>query len=178
MAIDLRKARGYREVNKLVKQSQRGDADAFVELIEENKTSLYRVAKGILHNEEDIADAMQETVLDSFEHIRELKKSEFFKTWITRILINNCNQILQRRKRCDVLEEFPEIESRDGNQAELEFQQMLDTLSEDSRLIFQLYYGEGYNAREISELLHQSENTVKSRLRRGRSRIRKEVLEG
>ena len=53
----------------LVKQAQRGDADAFVALIEKYKMDLYKVAKACLKNEEDVADVMQETTLSAWEHI-------------------------------------------------------------------------------------------------------------
>ena len=58
----------------LVKQAQRGDADAFVALIEKYKMDLYKVAKACLKNEEDVADVMQETTLSAWEHISELKR--------------------------------------------------------------------------------------------------------
>ena len=77
----------------LIKKAQKQDTDAFIQLIEENKTALYKVAKSYLKNEEDIADAMQDTVLSAFEHIGELRSVTFFKTWLTRILINHCNDI-------------------------------------------------------------------------------------
>ena len=73
----------------LVKQAQRGDADAFVEKNKKYKMDLYKVAKACLKNEEDVADVMQETTLSAWEHIGELKKAAYFKTWLTRILINN-----------------------------------------------------------------------------------------
>lgn len=90
----------------LVKQAQRGDADAFVALIEKYKMDLYKVAKACLKNEEDVADVMQETTLSAWEHIGELKKAAYFKTWLTRILINNCNNVLRERKRCIATEDF------------------------------------------------------------------------
>ena len=57
----------------LVKKAQRGDAEAFIALMEENKQGMYKVAKGFLRNEEDVADVMQETVLDCYEKIGTLK---------------------------------------------------------------------------------------------------------
>ena len=51
-------------VELLVKRAKKGDAEAFITLIEENKQSMYKVAKVFLRNEEDIADAMAQTVLD------------------------------------------------------------------------------------------------------------------
>ena len=57
----------------LIKQAQRGKADAFKRLIEENRQTLQRVAYGVFQNEEDVADAIQDTILDAFEHIGDLK---------------------------------------------------------------------------------------------------------
>ena len=72
-------------VELLVKRAKKGDAEAFITLIEENKQSMYKVAKGFLRNEEDIADAMAQTVLDCYEKIGTLKQSSYFKTWMIRI---------------------------------------------------------------------------------------------
>lgn len=74
-----------------IKKAKKGDKQAFEEIIMENIDYLYRVAYGILNNEEDISDAVSNTVLKSFEKLKKLKKEEFFKTWITRILINECH---------------------------------------------------------------------------------------
>ena len=76
---------------QLVKRSISGDADAFLELMEKNSLAMYKVARGILDNDEDAADAMQDTILTCFEKIHTLKNPEYFKTWMIRILINECN---------------------------------------------------------------------------------------
>ena len=75
-------------MKSLVKRAQRGDDQAFVELIEENKQAMYKVAIGILKNDSDAADAIQESILTCYEKLKELKKAQYFKTWLLRILIN------------------------------------------------------------------------------------------
>ena len=79
-----------------VKKAVLGDAEAFIWLMEENKHMLYKIAKGYLQREEDIADAIQETMLAAFEHIGEVKKASYFRTWLIRILINKCMDILRK----------------------------------------------------------------------------------
>lgn len=158
----------------LIKRAREHDADAFIQLIEENKTSLYKVAKGYLKNEEDVADAMQDTILSAFEHIDELKAVSYFKTWLTRILINHCTNIVRRQRRMVSMEEAEEpagslVESDYG------FYELLRELPEKDRIIFLLYYGEGFNIREIAEILDCNENTVKSRLLRGRKKLEQVV---
>lgn len=154
----------------LIKRAQKQDTDAFIQLIEENKTALYKVAKSYLKNEEDVADAMQDTILSAFEHIGELKTVSYFKTWLTRILINHCTDIVRRQRRMVSMEE---AEEPAGNlvESDYEFYELLRELPEKDRIIFLLYYGEGFNTREISEILEWNENTVRSRLQRGRKKL-------
>ena len=59
--------------NTMVVRARRGDADAFINLIEDCKMTLRRVALGYLRNDEDVADVMQDTILDAYEHIGSLK---------------------------------------------------------------------------------------------------------
>ena len=162
-------------MNKLVKKAQQGDADAFIELMERNKMTLQRVAYGYFRGEEDVADAIQDTILDAFEHIRELKKPEYFRTWLVRILMNNCNRLYnQNKKHCKISELSQETvaASRTGD---VEFHEMLRSLPEESRLIFQLYYGEQFTTKEIGQMLRMKESTVKSRLHRGKEKQRVEM---
>ena len=159
----------------LVKKAQQGDADAFIELIERNKMTLQRVAYGYFRGEEDVADAIQDTILDAFEHLRELKKPEYFRTWLVRILMNNCNQIYNHNRKSCGLEEVPETAGDISGTSDVEFHEMLRSLPEDSRVIFQLYYGEQFTTKEIGEMLHMREATVKSRLYRGKLKLRAEM---
>ena len=158
----------------LVKRAQKQDKDAFVRLIEKHKTSLYKAAKSYLGNEEDAADAIQDTVLSAYEHIHELKNASYFKTWLTRILINHCNDVLRQKKRCLVSDQAAQAESP-MPENDREFYELIGELPEDYRMIFLLYYGEGFRTNEIAQILDVNENTVKSRLRRGRDKL-KQVL--
>lgn len=159
----------------LVKQAQRGNTDAFIRLIEENKQALQRVAYGFFQNEEDVADAIQDTILDAFEHIGDLKKADFFKTWLIRILINNCNQIFNHNRKNFYTDTIPEREAPAENDSNLEFMELLQSLPPDSRLIFQLYYGEQFTTKEIGNILRMNESTVKSRLHRGKEQLRSQL---
>ena len=75
-------------MEKLVQKAKQHDKIAFTVLIEQNTKSMYKVAKAILKNDEDVADALQDTILTCWEKIGTLEKNEFFKTWLIRILIN------------------------------------------------------------------------------------------
>ncbi len=164
-------------MNTLVKRAQRGDAEAFIALMEECKMSFRRIAFGYLGNDEDVADAIQDTILDAFEHIGTLRKAEYFKTWVMRILINNCTRTWRKNKKSVALKEDVEVESYDSGRADVEFKEMLMSLPEDSRTIFQLYFGEQFTTKEIAEILNMKENTVKSRIHRGKEQLRMSLLQ-
>lgn len=155
----------------LVRRAQKGDAEAFVELIETHKMALYKVAKSYLKSEEDIADVMQDTILSAYEHIWELKKSAYFKTWITRILMNHCNDLL-KQQRYFVKAGWEEDREGSAPSGDREFYELLSELSEDVRPIFLLHYGEGFSTKEVAQILDMNENTVKSRLMRGRKKLK------
>ena len=75
---------------QLVIAAKKNDKDAFASLIQLNKQYMYKVALAILMNDEDVADAMQDTILTCWEKITGLREERYFKTWMTKILINRC----------------------------------------------------------------------------------------
>ncbi|MDH2460070.1 sigma-70 family RNA polymerase sigma factor [Clostridium perfringens] len=156
----------------MVSQAKKGDKDAFLSLIDENRLSIYRVASGILNNKEDIEDALQNTIIKSYEKIGTLKKDEFFKTWIIRILINECNLILRRNKKTIFLDKLENEESYSDDYGNIELTSVVNSLSEDLRITTVLYYFEDMSTKEISEMLNIAEGTVRSRLARAREKLR------
>lgn len=159
----------------LVKKAKRGDAEAFISLIEQNKKSMYKVARGFLRNEEDVADAMSETVLVCYEKIGGLRQNAYFKTWMIRILINNCKDIIRKQKRNISVEQAPELESPASDEGILEFKELIEPLKEKDRSIFTLYYVYGMKIKEIAAYMEMNENTVTSHLKRGREALREEL---
>ena len=83
---------------KLVIKAQNGDKEAFTSLIQKYKKEMYCIAKSRLDTEVDIDDAIQETLYKAYVNIRRLKDPKYFKTWIIRILYNNCSDITRSDK--------------------------------------------------------------------------------
>ncbi|MGN0354361.1 MAG: RNA polymerase sigma factor [Muricoprocola sp.] len=160
----------------LINKAQKGDPDAFVELMESCKGSMYRVAKGFFFSDADIADAMAETVLLAYEHLSELKQEKYFKTWLIRILINVCNNMKRKQKVYEPVEIVPERSCLDDGFSDLEFREMLSFYPEDCQIILLLYYGEQFTTREIADILRIKESTVRSKIHRVRNSLRKDIL--
>lgn len=163
--------------DKLVRGAQSGNKEAFIALMEAHKLSMSRTALAILHNEEDAADAVAETVVDAFGNLHALRQPKYFKTWLTRILICNCYDILRQRRRYIPLDQAPEPAGGEPDDQALDVRESLAALAENDRLVLGLYYMDGLKVREIAKLLDVKEGTVKTRLRRSRERLRKIYLE-
>ncbi len=148
-------------MEQLVKRAKKGDKEAFITLMEGQTETLKRVAYAWLNNEEDIADVIQDTILDAYEHIGQLKKAAYFRTWIVRILINNCTRIYRKNKKHAKFEI-----SADGHESGKEWLY---------GVIFQMYFGEQFTTAEIAGMLHMKENTVKSRIHRGKEKLRRQI---
>ena len=153
----------------VVQRAKAGDGEAFVQLIEGQKQLLYKVARSYLHSDADAADAIGETVLACYEKLDTLREPKYFRTWLTRILIRKCQDILRRSVRCVSLETAAELSCDEPGQARAEFLSLLDSLDEKYRTVLLLYYGEGFQVREIARILGLKEETVKTRLKRARA---------
>ena len=159
-------------MERLVRKAQRGDKNAFMDLIEKNQLALYRAAKAILHREEDVEDAVQETICKAFYKLSDLRQPQYFKTWLTRILINCCYDLLRQQKGMVPLEVVPEEGRADERETSLDVQQALNDLGENDRLVLTLYYLNDLPVRDIAGMLRISEGAVKQRLSHGRKKFR------
>ena len=160
----------------LIRKAKKGDADAFCRLMELETQNMYKIARAYLKNDEDAADAISDTILTCFEKLHTLQNNRYFKTWLIRILINKCKDMLQTKSHILYTDRFPDAPVYVEDYETAEWNQMLAPLDEKYRSILLLYYLEGFNTREISEILDLKENTVKSRLLRGRQQISQEYL--
>lgn len=157
----------------LVSRAKNGDPDAFVELMELHKSAMYRTAVAILHNDADAADAMQDAILKCWQNIKNLRNNQYFKTWMTRILINCCKDMIRNNSEMVYLESYDGVEPcTDRSMSDSYTQDCIDALSENYRLIFTLHYVQGLTVKEIAKLLSMNENTVKTRLARGRKEFK------
>lgn len=165
------------EVEK-VRKAKQGNVDEIGNLIMENMQTLYRVAFSILRNEEEIYDAISNTTVIVFEKIKTLKKEEFFKTWLTRILINECYKIHNQNKKIVHLESYKQDEfTYNDNYVNIEMKTLIKTLEKDLQEIVVLYYFEDFSVKEIAELIKIPEGTVKSRLSRARKELSKILVQ-
>ena len=144
--------------------------------IEKLGPTLFRVAFAILRNRTDCEDAAQNAVLKAYRNLDTLKERRYFKTWLIRILKNECFDTLKRRRPTLDMEGQGTL-SYEMAVPDLDLNRAFDTLSPEERLTITLYYYEGYDTREIARLTEVSEGTVRSRLSRARTSLRSQLQE-
>lgn len=156
----------------LVKKAQKGDGEAFIQLIKQYEWILYRTAKIFGLKDEDIADLLQETILTAFEKIGTLKEGKYFNTWICRILLNNCYRFMKQHKQVVSIDSETLNTLAHHDRLPIEFDDALNSLEENYRIALTLYYVNGLTTKEISELLHEPEGTIKSRISRAKQYLK------
>ena len=155
-----------------VRKAKVGDKEAFKKLIEENKISMYRVSKAILNKEEDIEDAIGESILKAYKNISSLRNEAYFKTWLIRIVINESNNIYKKRNREIAMdkEHFINMEHSDFYK-DFSLYDAINSLEDDLKITTLLYYFEDLKYKDIAKLLKIKEGTVKSRLSRAKQKL-------
>ena len=148
------------------------------ELILSSQETMYRVAKTLLPQDEDCADAIQEAIVKAFAGLHTLRSDRYAKTWLIRIVINECYAILRKRRNLVSLEEHPwEAPAVSAREEYSELYEAISRLDEHTRLAVALYYLEGYSVRETAAVLDVTENVVKKRLMRARQQLRADLME-
>ncbi|HJJ05462.1 MAG TPA: sigma-70 family RNA polymerase sigma factor [Clostridiaceae bacterium] len=173
-------------MDELINRSKKGDEEAFTELILSIKNDLYKIAKTRLNNDYEINDAIQETIIKSYNHLRKLKDNSKFKSWIIKILINECNTIY--KKKCKKKRIIDKIlmednfnntdNSIENSDSVIDFNILLESLNYEEKIIITLFYNNRFTCSEISQILNINVNTVKSKLSRTKEKIKKSYKGG
>lgn len=149
--------------------------EEFAKRVESVRTKLYKTALTYLGSESLALDAVDEAVYKALCGKWKLRQTEFFDTWITRILINECYNELRRQKRFHPLEELPEtaVEAFDA----LPLKEALGKLPKELKDIIILRFFGGYTLAETAQILHIPPGTAATRQRKALGLLRLELSE-
>lgn len=149
-------------------------------MIAANRQIFYRIAYSYVKNEQEALDIVSEATYRGLVHIRDLREPAYFKTWMTRIMINTALETVRKNSRQVVLKETMS-EDCDIEKLEQEIQidlyTALDALGAEDKSFIILKYFEGYSFKDISKILEMPESTVKSKVYRCLEWMRK-YMEG
>jgi RNA polymerase sigma-70 factor, ECF subfamily len=160
---------------ELVRMAQKGNHQAFCQLVEERKESIYRIAYSYVRNKEDALDIVSESVYKAYVSIGHLQNPRHFQTWFTRILINNAINHIQKNKKLFPLDEGIAVKQQAGSvssEETIDLYRAIDGLPAKERMVIILMYVEGFTLTEIADLLKCPLGTVKTRLNRALKTLR------
>jgi len=174
---------------QLIRRAQKGDKVAFEVLVQRHQHRVFAVARGILKRQEDVEDIAQQVFVKAYFSLKRFDQRAAFSTWLYKITVNECWDLLRKRKarpliyEADFSEEQSRLFSATEQQADsgpdtserMAMRQRLDNmlaqLDERDRAMLVLKEVEGFSVEEIAETLGLNANTVKVRLFRARRRI-------
>jgi len=169
---------------ELVARAQKGDLDAYSELVRRYRETIYRTIFRYTKNHSDTDDLAQETFLRAFRGLKHFKRQAGFSTWVFRIAVNQSLNFLKKRKREKQMrpveertigEEAASISSPDSNMGFHELGEKLDEAIDSLPLLYRstfiLVVLEGMNHRQAARVLGCSENTVAWRVHKARKML-------
>jgi RNA polymerase sigma-70 factor (ECF subfamily) len=174
---------------ELVRRAQHEDKAAFEILVKRHQGRVFAVAGGILRNKEDVEDIGQQVFLKAYFSLKRFDQRAAFSTWLYKITVNECWDLLRKRKvrplvyETDLSEEQAQqyqaaekqtdasLDTSERLAMRQELERLLDCLEERDRMMLVLKEVQGFSVEEIAEILEINGNTVKVRLFRARQKI-------
>lgn len=155
--------------------------DFFIEKYKLYHNDVYRIAYSFTLNKQDSEDILQKTFIKFYKNCLKLQncKDDYIKKWLLKVTINETKDFLKsfwRKHKSDMVN-FEEFNCKEQPQYHTDLLYALNKIDKKYRIPFYLYYYEGYDIKEISSIMCLSESAIKSRLSRGREKIKNE-LEG
>jgi len=176
---------------EIVRRVKAGEGALFELLMRRYNQRLYRVDRGIVKDDAEAEDVMQQAYVNAYTHLGQFADRAKFSTWLTRIAVYEALGRLRRRGRLmeiDAMSEKgdpravlasrdldPEQEAMTG-ELRLALERSLDSIPEIYRTAFVLREVEGLSTAETAECLETSEDVVKTRLHRARALLRRELM--
>lgn len=162
--------------SKIVEQAIAGDDDAFLLVMHIYKETLYRTALAFLKNEHDALEAMQEVTYRAYKKIHTIKEPSYIKTWLTRIMMNYCQDQLRKNKRFASDEKINQHVAT-TNFTHIELQEALESLSSKDQQLIYLKYFQDVKIKDIAVIEKVPEGTIKSRLHKIMRTLRQHFTE-
>jgi RNA polymerase sigma-70 factor, ECF subfamily len=189
VAAAARKAAAPVDDRELVRRAQAEDQGAFEELVRRHQHRVVAVAGGILRQREDVEDIAQQVFVKAYFSLKRFDQRAAFSTWLYKITVNECWDLLRKRKvrplvyESDLSEDqarqfgapeersTPSPDISDTLEARQKVERLLECLDERDKMMLILKEVEGFAVEEIADILDLNANTVKVRLFRARRRI-------
>ena len=179
--------------NDLIRKCKKGNREAFNALFSRYQSQVINIAYGMLSDREDACDAAQEVFVKVYKSISSFNEKSSFSTWLYRITANTCSDFLRKRQRggnvisintssdesgdFDIEDESPSVDEKmELSERQAAVRAAISELKEEHRIIITLCDIEGLGYDEIASILKIPSGTVKSRINRARSALKKILM--
>jgi RNA polymerase sigma-70 factor (ECF subfamily) len=172
----------------IAKRVLEGEVELYEILIRRHNQRLYRIARSIVKDESEAEDVMQDAYLAAYAHLDQFEGRASFKTWISRITMNEAFARLRRNGRFVEWDETmdderanasaaPETPEDELSRRELSFilEEAIDSIPVPYRLVFVLRQLEGLSTEEVARIAGISSDNVKARFHRAKVALRKAI---
>ncbi|MGG1876505.1 RNA polymerase sigma factor [Paenibacillus cisolokensis] len=168
------------KVSRLVKQAQKGNKEALLQLILADQDAYYRLAYSYMGNEHDAMDALEDMIVTIYEKIDQLHHGEAFYSWSKTILVNRCKTLLRNRTRYLPMQEEEEASlagMTDDNpfrysESAMNMQELLSHLNAKQREVIELRYIHDLSYQTIADMTGAPLGTIKSRMTQGLKKLK------
>lgn len=165
---------------ELIEKSKSGNRIAQKALFDLYSKAMYNIVVRLVGNREDAADITQDGFIDAFTKLDQFANKATFGAWLKKIMVNKAINFLNRRRiffdiESDVEDIVEEDPLENIEELMLQLNSSLQELPEGSRVVFTLFYYEGYDHGEIASILKMSESTSKSQLSRAKMLLREKI---
>lgn len=166
-------------MKELLEKARKGNKESFEEIVNKVYKKLYIIAKARLMDEQEAQEVVWDSILTAYNKLWSLRDVRKFNSWITKIVVNNCNNVIRKRKIQEVVFEYEKVEDGmyiDNEYVDIEdkidFFELLSDLNYEERTIMAMYYSEEYTTKEIAEILKSNESTIRSKIQRAKQKIK------
>lgn len=162
----------------LLAKSKKGNNKAFIELLQNEKVKLYKMAYIYMKNENDALDVVQETVTKAYANIHTVKEEQYFATWLMKILINTALETLRKNQKVILMNDHSEQGSTFNSDEKMDLLNAIEQLDEKYKTVILLKYFRDLSIKDIAKLLECPEGTVKTNVHRGIQELKKSLHKG
>jgi RNA polymerase sigma-70 factor (ECF subfamily) len=173
-----------RDIHLLIQGCKQGNQKSQFQVYRLYSEAMYFIAYRYIKNEEEAKDIMQEGFLKAFQNIHKIEEAKVFGSWLKRIIINQCLDMLRKKKLDTVSMENQLVgqiidDENDwnvaGNITKAHVEKAIEKLPEKYQWVIKLYLMEGYDHTEISEILQIAQKTSRTQLRRGKLLLQEQL---
>lgn len=168
----------------LIEQCMQGNPQAQREIYRLYAAAMYTICRRFLGNDDDAQDILQESFMDVFQKLPELRETGFFSAWIKRIVTNNCINALRKKRllTSELKENFDRIDDEEDDFDYSSYQmervkRAMEELPDGCLTVLNMYVFEGFDHKEIGEILGISESASKAQYCKAKARIRQQLVQ-